>query len=65
MTGAQALINKGRKEMGQEMLLKLLTAKFGAISDAMQDKVKRLSLGQVERIMLQALDADTLSDLKL
>jgi predicted transposase/invertase (TIGR01784 family) len=73
MTGAEALIRKGRiegreqgREEGQrELLLKLLTAKFGPVANEISDRVKQMTLEQVERLMLEAIHVSTFNELTL
>jgi hypothetical protein len=69
MTGAQVLINQGRKEGREEgreeMLLELLRAKFGQISAETETRIRSLTAARSMKIARDLLNANTLADLGL
>ncbi len=69
MTGAQALINQGKREGRQEgkreTLLELLEAQFGPPSEATVASVNALPANRLSAIMRRILTASSLAELEL
>ena len=65
MTGAEALMQKGRLEMGRELLLELLTSKFGPLTENIESKVNALSERRLKNLVSRVMTANTLAELKL
>ncbi len=59
---AEQLIQKGRAEGARSVLLKLLTLKFGAISDEMEARIASADVAQVERWSERVLTATSAAD---
>jgi hypothetical protein len=65
MTGAQILINQGRAEEREELVLELLQSKFGAMTKRTEENVRSLSAARMKEITHLIFQANTLEDLGL
>lgn len=62
MTGAEKLREEGRAEGRAELVLKLLTLRFGPLAAATDARVRTCSSAELDRIAERVLDAKTLAD---
>jgi hypothetical protein len=65
MTGAEALMQKGRLEMGRDLLLRQLSIKFEPLEKSVESKVKALSEKRLESLAERVMTANTLAALEL
>lgn len=56
-------LHEGRKEKALEMTLRLLALKVGELDETMLEKVRALSLPQIERLSERLLQFETQDDL--
>ena len=76
MTGAQVLINQGKREgrlegreeereESRQFLLELMRAKFGVLAGSTEEKVNSLTTAQLMEVARLLVNADTLDELGL
>ncbi len=61
--GLQQGRQEGRQEGGADVILRLLTRRFGALSPRTQKKIRHLSIAQLEELSEALLDFSSLKDL--
>ncbi len=55
------IIQEGRKEGREQMLLEVLTIRFGALSDDLRDKIHNLKREHLQKLTVVATKADSLT----